>query len=91
MGFMQPFFLSVFLIEYRIEFLLSIPFLALLFTWYLVIGMRAQSPAQSPEKLYREKPFVVYVAALGGLIVILLFVPLPWLNVLVENHALQGE
>jgi hypothetical protein len=29
------------------------------------------------------------VAALGGLIVILLF--LPWLNVLVENHALQGE
>ena len=86
----SAFFLGVFLIKYRIEFLLSIPFLALLFTWYLVIGMRAQSPAQSPEKLYREKPFVLYVAALGGLIVVLFFVHLPWLNVLVEGHVLQG-
>jgi 4-hydroxybenzoate polyprenyltransferase len=87
----SAFFLGVFLIKYRIEFLLSIPFLALLFTWYLVIGMRSQSPAQSPEKLYREKPFVLYVAALGCLIVVLFFVHLPWLNVLVQNHALQGR
>jgi decaprenyl-phosphate phosphoribosyltransferase len=82
------FFLGVFLIKYRIEFLLSIPFLALLFTWYLVIGMRAHSPAQNPERLYRERPFVIYVAALGMLIVLLSIVQLPWLNVLVENHAL---
>lgn len=86
----SAFFLGVFLIKYRIEFLLSMPFLALLFTWYLVIGMRAQSPAQSPEKLYHEKPFVLYVAALGCLIVLLFFVHLPWLNVLVENKVLQG-
>lgn len=87
----SAFFLGVFLIKYRIEFLLSMPFLALLFTWYLVIGMRAHSPAQAPEKLYREKRFVLYVAALSGLIVILFFVPLPWLNILVENHVLQEE
>jgi decaprenyl-phosphate phosphoribosyltransferase len=87
----SAFFLGVFLIKYRIEFLLSIPFLALLFTWYLVIGMRAQSPAQSPEKLYREKAFVLYVAALAGLIVVLFFVHLPWLNVLVEDRVLQGR
>jgi hypothetical protein len=64
------------------------PFLALLFTWYLVIGMRAQSVAQSPEKLYREGPFVAYVAALSVLIVLLFFIDLPWLNVLVENRAI---
>ena len=85
----SAFFLGVFLIKYRIEFLVSMPFLALLFTWYLVIGMRAQSPAQNPEKLYRERPFLLYVAALGCLIVLLFFVHLPWLNVLVENHVLQ--
>jgi len=84
------FFLGVFLIKYRIEFLLSIPFLALLFTWYLVIGMRAHSPAQNPERLYRERPFVIYVAALSMLIVLLSIVQLPWLNILVENHALPG-
>ena len=85
----SAFFLGVFLIKYRIEFLLSMPFLAFLFTWYLVIGMRAQSPAQNPEKLYRERPFLLYVAALGCLVVLLFFVHLPWLNVLVENHVLQ--
>ena len=53
--------------------------------------MRAQSPAQSPEKLYREKPFLLYVAALSCLIVILFFVHLPWLNFLVENYALRGR
>ena len=86
----SAFFLGVFLIKYRIEFLLSMPFLAFLFTWYLVIGMRAQSPAQNPEKLYRERPFLLYVAALGCLVVLLFFVHLPWLNVLVENHVLRG-
>jgi hypothetical protein len=30
------------------------------------------------------------VAALSGLIALLFFVHLPWLNVLVENHVLQG-
>jgi decaprenyl-phosphate phosphoribosyltransferase len=87
----SAFFLGVFLIKYRIEFLLSMPFLALLFTWYLVIGMRTQSLAQSPEKMYREKPFVLYVAALSCLIIVLFFVDLPWLNVLVENHVLRGR
>jgi 4-hydroxybenzoate polyprenyltransferase len=90
-GLCSAFFLGVFLIKYRIEFLLAIPFLALLFTWYLVIGMRSQSLAQSPEKLYRERPFVLYVAGLGCLIVVLFFVDLPWLNVLVQPLALQGR
>ncbi|HSA79716.1 MAG TPA: UbiA family prenyltransferase [Geminicoccaceae bacterium] len=84
----SAFFLGVFLIKYRIEFLVSMPFLALLFTWYLVIGMRAQSPVQNPEKLYRERPFLLYVVALGCLIALLFFVHLPWLKALVENHAL---
>jgi 4-hydroxybenzoate polyprenyltransferase len=82
------FFLGVFLIKYRIEFLISMPFLALLFAWYLVIGMRAQSPAQHPEKLYHERSFMLYVAALGVLIALLFFVDLPWLRFLVESHAL---
>ncbi len=86
----SAFFLGVFLIKYRIEFLLCMPFLALLFTWYLVVGMRAQSPAQNPERLYREKPFVLYIAALACLIVVLFFIDLPWLNVLIENHSLRG-
>lgn len=85
------FFLGIFLIKYRIEFILSMPLLALLFAWYLVIGMRAQSVAQSPERLYRERPFVLYVLALAALITVLFFVDMPWLNVLLEDHVLQSR
>jgi 4-hydroxybenzoate polyprenyltransferase len=84
----SAFFLGVFLIKYRIEFLVSMPFLALLFAWYLMIGMRAQSVAQSPEHLYRERPFVLYAGALCVLIGLLFAIDLPWLNVLVENQVL---
>lgn len=81
------FFLGVFLIKYRIEFLLSMPFLALFFAWYLKIGVRAQSPAQAPEKLYREASFVGYIGALVVLIALLFFVDMPWLEILVEYRA----
>jgi 4-hydroxybenzoate polyprenyltransferase len=83
------FLLGVFLVKYRIEFLLCMPFLALLFAWYLLIGMRTQSAAQHPEKLYQERSFVIYVAALSLLIGALFFVDLPWLNFLVENHSMR--
>ena len=36
---LSSFFLAVFLIKYRIEFVLSFPAFALLFVWYLAIGM----------------------------------------------------
>jgi len=82
------FFLGVFLVKYRIEFLLCMPFLALLFAWYLIIGMRTQSAAQHPEKLYQERSFMLYVGALCVLITALFFIDLPWLSFLVENHTL---
>jgi 4-hydroxybenzoate polyprenyltransferase len=85
----SAFFLGVFLIKYRIEFLICMPFLAFLFTWYLVVGMRTNSVVQNPERLYREWPFVLYVGALGVLIGLLFFVDLPWLEVLVESHVLR--
>lgn len=87
----SAFFLGVFLIKYKIEFLLSMPFLALLFTWYLHIGMQSGSVAQSPEKLYRERWFVAYVVALSIFIATLFFIKLPWLHVLVESHAVPGR
>jgi 4-hydroxybenzoate polyprenyltransferase len=85
---LSAFFLGVFLIKYRIELLLSMPFLALLFTWYLVIGMRTHSPAQHPEHLYRETYFMAYLGFLAVLIGGLFFVDLPWLSVLLETHVL---
>ncbi len=88
-GLSSAFFLGVFLIKYRVEFLLAIPFLAFLFTWYLKIGMNSDSAAQRPERLYREKKFVAYVFFLAVLIGILFFIDMPWLNFLTDTHFIS--
>jgi len=58
----SAFFVAVFLIKYRIEFLLLAPLFGLLFTWYLAIGNRRDSAAEAPEKLYREVGFLAFAA-----------------------------
>ncbi len=78
-------FLGVFLIKHRIELLVSFPFVAILFAWYLHIGMKANSAAQAPESLYKEKKFMVYIAFVTLLMAGLLFLDLPWLHVFVED------
>jgi len=84
------FFLGVFLIKYRIEFLLSMPLFALLFVWYLHIGMKADSVTQKPERLYREPAFIAYVVFLGLVVTALFFAHIPWLSILVTDHVLIG-
>ena len=88
-GLLAAFFLGVFLIKYRIEFIIALPFLALLFAWYLNLGMRVDSIAQRPEALYKEWKFAIYVCFVGFLISFLFFYDMPWLNVLVEHHVLS--
>ncbi len=81
---MSAVFIGVFLVKYKIEFLLTLPFFALLFVWYLYIGMQTNSVSQSPEKLYRKKKFILFIIILGIMTMASLFVDLPWLNVLLE-------
>ena len=73
-------FLGIFLIRYRIELLVSVPFLAGVIAWYIHLGFREDSPAQYPEKLYLEKPFVAYMTLCLVVMVGALFVDLPWLE-----------
>ena len=67
-------FLGVFLVKYRIELLLSFPFIALLFAWYIRMCYDEDSATQHPEKLLAERKFMVYVllvtAIMGTLFVV---------------------
>jgi 4-hydroxybenzoate polyprenyltransferase len=76
----SAFFLGVFLIKYRVEFLLSAPFFALLFVWYTHIAMKPHSASQTPEKLYKEPRFMGYLVFLCALICLLFFYDIPWMN-----------
>ena len=77
---LSSFFLGVFLIKYRIEFIVSLPFFALLFVWYLRMGMRTRSVAQTPELLYKEKRFLSFVGVLCAVVTFCFFVDIPWLE-----------
>ena len=79
------FFIGVFMVKYKVEFLLAVPGFALLFVWYMAIGMRKDSVTQRPEKLHNERGFMLYVAFLGLFTMALFFVDLPWMSFLVET------
>ena len=81
----STFFLGIFLIKNRIELLISFPFFALLFAWYMKIALENDSVAQKPEKLYKRKYFRLYVIFLGILLAGLLFIDIPALHWFLQN------
>jgi 4-hydroxybenzoate polyprenyltransferase len=85
----SAFLIGVFLIKYRIELLLSFPFFALLFTWYLAIGLKADSAAQAPEKLYQERAFMGFAALTFGVVIALLFIQVPMLDGLMRPYYIR--
>ncbi|UOQ77040.1 UbiA family prenyltransferase [Hymenobacter sp. 5516J-16] len=82
----SAFFLGIFLIKNRVELLISFPFFALLFSWYLRIGLLKDSPVQGSEKLYTRKWFMLYVVLFCLLLTGLMFVDVPGLHGLLEDH-----
>ncbi|MFH1767323.1 MAG: UbiA prenyltransferase family protein, partial [Patescibacteria group bacterium] len=70
-------FFGVFLMRYRIELILSIPFIAGFISWYMELGFKKNSSTQYPEKLYKEISFIIYTLFCTILILVLLFVDFP--------------
>ena len=83
------FALAVFLVKYRIEYLLSMPLFALLFVVYLRVGLKRDSSAQTPEKLFREGGLIGVVLLLVVALVVLTFVDLPFLDRLTDPHYIR--
>ncbi|MGO4118453.1 UbiA prenyltransferase family protein [Rhizobium ruizarguesonis] len=79
-------FLSVFLVKYRIEYMLVLPFVVALFTAYFVMATKPGSTAQKPEKLFREPGLIAIVAALVATFIFTTFVDIPLLVTLTEQH-----
>jgi 4-hydroxybenzoate polyprenyltransferase len=55
------FFCGIFMLKYRIELLLAIPFLCGIYCLYFNISFKFDSSAQKPEKLFREKYLMLSV------------------------------
>jgi 4-hydroxybenzoate polyprenyltransferase len=78
---LSTFFLAVFLIKYRIEYLLAVPIVIVLFAKYLALSMEPESLAQAPEKLYRETGLIMLVCLLAAIFVFATFVNIPELEI----------
>lgn len=87
-GQLAAFFGAVFLIKYRVEYILTLPLVALLFAAYVRVGLKRDSTAQAPEKLFRETALMVIVVLLAIAFLALSWVDLPFLDKLSEPHYL---
>jgi 4-hydroxybenzoate polyprenyltransferase len=83
---LSVFFLAVFIIKYRTEYLLLVPVVAFLFGYYFAIALSPHSSAQNPEKLYRERGLMVLLLSLAALFVLLSFVDISWLEQFAGQH-----
>ncbi len=83
------FFCGIFLIKYKIELLLSIPFICGLFALYLNMAYKPDSAVQKPEKLFHERGLMLYLVLLFILVVILLSVKLPFLNIFLNRTLIE--
>lgn len=85
----STFFIGVFMIKYRIEYLIAMPFVFGLYCFYLAIAFKPDSAAQKPEKLYREKKLLAYIAVLVVILIALTFIDIPVLDYWVNPFLLE--
>ncbi len=72
--------LGVFFTKFRVELILSFPFMAALFAVYFSIALRPNSPVQHPEHLYQEKTLMIGLLIVTVILVGLLLIDMPWLT-----------
>jgi 4-hydroxybenzoate polyprenyltransferase len=83
-------FFGAFIIRYRLELVLSFPFVAIVMAAYLELGFRAESAAQNPERLYKEPRLMVAVTVCAVVMVALMYIDLPFLHTLIDPSFLGG-
>ena len=83
------FFIGVFLVKYRIELILFVPFLIGLFCTYFRLSFIADSPVQKPEKLFHEKGLMLYCLLLVAIFTVLMLFDIPWLSSLADNKLIH--
>jgi 4-hydroxybenzoate polyprenyltransferase len=68
---------GIFMVRYHLELILFVPVAAGFLSFYLKLSLQADSPAQNPEKLYKEKYFFTYAILCVVIFVLLMFTSIP--------------
>ena len=73
-------FFGAFLMRYRVELVLSFPFIAIVMAIYFVLSFKDPSPVEHPERLYREWKLMLAVGVCSAVMILCLVVSMPWIN-----------
>lgn len=83
------FFLAVFLIKYKVEYVLVFPALSFLFAEYFILALKQNSVARKPEHLFKARRMMVMVAIVVALFVLASVVDIPILETLTNQHFIE--
>jgi 4-hydroxybenzoate polyprenyltransferase len=83
------FMMAIFLLKYRIEYLVVIPLFIALFASYMRLALTPDSAAARPEELMRQPAMLIGAAVTMALFGVLTFVDLPWLNGLTSSDLIH--
>ncbi len=78
-------FFGIFLMRYRLELVLSFPFVALFMAVYMQLSFKRDSAVQAPEHLWREPLLVTTIVVTCAVMIVLLFVDVPILREVFEK------
>lgn len=81
---------GIFVIRYRVELVLAVPFVAGLMAMYMHLGLLPNSPAQHPEALFRHTPFIVYGCVTALVLIVCSLIRLPWMDRLFQTTIPSG-
>ncbi len=82
-------FMAIFLIKYRIEYILLLPFIVALFVSYFWMAYQPGSTAQKPERLFLERELMMVAAAVVVVFIVTSYVSMPWLDSLASQHFIS--
>ncbi|MEM1131181.1 MAG: hypothetical protein AAGH83_11770, partial [Pseudomonadota bacterium] len=86
---LSGFFIGAFLVKYRAEYIVLLPFLTLLFAEYFRLAMISGSVARKPEKLFGARRLMSYGVLISVLFFVLTFIDLPWVGFISEPNLIE--
>ena len=82
------YFWGIFIIKYKLELIITVPFIAFAFCYYMNLAFKENSVCDKPEKLYKEKFFMLMVFGIFVITSIILNFNIPVLNIFLNNNLI---
>lgn len=83
------FCIGVFLIKYRVEYVLTMPIMFIVFAYYIMLAFAEDSVVQKPEKLYEAKLLIGLVLLFVVSFLAMTFINVPGLHELTSSDLIH--